>query len=71
LSLVPRKVKLIAAAKSMRRPIVGHIGRMMGGIPVERPQDLAVAGTGTLSSIDGNVVYGNGTLFLNECKPGC
>jgi glycerol-3-phosphate O-acyltransferase/dihydroxyacetone phosphate acyltransferase len=45
-SKVKREVKFITAAKvyftyhhhkSMRRAIIGHFGRALGGIPVERP----------------------------------
>lgn len=37
-SLVNRPVSFIMAAKSVRRPIIGHIARAIGVIPVERPQ---------------------------------
>lgn len=32
----------------MKKPIIGHLGRALGGIPVERPQDLAKRGFGTI-----------------------
>ena len=34
---VNRQVRFITAAKSHRKPIVGHFSKALGGIPVERP----------------------------------
>ena len=56
----------MAAAKSMRRKYVGAVAKMMNSIPVERPQDLARKGSGTLSSIQDLVVAGNATLFTQQ-----
>ena len=33
----PRPISFIVAAKSYRRPIIGHLARWAGAIPVERP----------------------------------
>lgn len=51
----------------MRKPIIGHIGRALGGIPVERPQDLAKNGSGILRKLDGDYLYGEDTKFSKEC----
>ena len=36
--------RFIIAAKSYNKPIIGHLAKWMGAIPVERPQDLAKNG---------------------------
>lgn len=48
----PREISFIIAAKSYRRPIIGHIARAIGAIPVERAQDIAEKGKGGILSID-------------------
>jgi glycerol-3-phosphate O-acyltransferase/dihydroxyacetone phosphate acyltransferase len=40
MNAVPRPMHFIAAAKSMKRPIVGDLLKGSGAIPVERPQDI-------------------------------
>jgi glycerol-3-phosphate O-acyltransferase/dihydroxyacetone phosphate acyltransferase len=52
----------------MRRPIIGHLARALGGIPVERPQDLGKRGSGVIMKIDGNMIHGLETKFKTECK---
>lgn len=47
----------------MRRPIIGHLARALGGIPVERPQDLGKRGSGVIMKIDGNMIHGMETKF--------
>jgi 1-acyl-sn-glycerol-3-phosphate acyltransferase len=37
ISTCNRPISFIIAAKSYRRPIVGHFARALGAIPVERP----------------------------------
>ncbi|EER19432.1 glycerol-3-phosphate acyltransferase, putative [Perkinsus marinus ATCC 50983] len=50
-----RKIRFITAAKSMRRPVIGLIAKSFGAVPVERSQDLAYAGKGTITtSTDSN-----------------
>ena len=39
----------LAAAKSMRKKVVGAMARLLDSIPVERPADLAKSGVGTIS----------------------
>lgn len=64
-----RPVRFLTAATSMRRPFVGMLARSMNSIPVERPQDLAKPGPGTITSNGANV-RGEGTRFTSTCKPG-
>ncbi|KAG0311629.1 hypothetical protein BGZ99_010008 [Dissophora globulifera] len=47
-----RRVSFLAAKKSMDRPWIGAFARSMNAIPVERPQDLARAGSGTIRLLD-------------------
>jgi 1-acyl-sn-glycerol-3-phosphate acyltransferase len=48
----PRPVRFIIAAKSYRKPIIGHFAKWLNSIPVERPQDLAFKGKGKIISVD-------------------
>lgn len=52
----------------MRRPIIGQIGRALGGIPVERPQDLAKPGRGSIIKIENDKMFGLQTQFTTQCK---
>ncbi|KAF8924493.1 hypothetical protein EDD21DRAFT_389134 [Dissophora ornata] len=47
-----RRVSFLAAKKSMDRPWIGAFARSMNAIPVERPQDLAKPGSGTIKLLD-------------------
>ena len=53
----------LAAAKSTRRKFVGKLSKAMNSIPVERPQDLARTGEGTIK-VQGKKVMGYGTKFM-------
>ncbi|KAF9284426.1 glycerol-3-phosphate O-acyltransferase [Linnemannia elongata] len=65
-----RRVSFLAAKKSMDRRWIGAMARSMNAIPVERPQDLAKAGSGTIKLQDryGDPlrVTGLGTKFTKE-----
>ncbi|KAJ2807845.1 Glycerol-3-phosphate/dihydroxyacetone phosphate acyltransferase [Coemansia helicoidea] len=69
-----RRVYFLAAAVSMRRRFIGFYGRCLRGIPVERQQDLAVAGSGRIQLEDRyaepTLVSGTGTRFTTELRPG-
>lgn len=70
MTAVKRQVRFLTAAKSMRRPFVGLLARSMNSIPVERPQDLAVACEGCITT-RGTVVEGSkGARFRRDCKVG-
>ncbi|KAG0347113.1 hypothetical protein BG004_000051 [Podila humilis] len=47
-----RRVSFLAAKKSMDHKWIGKMARSMNSIPVERPQDLAKAGKGTIRLAD-------------------
>ncbi|KAG9321512.1 hypothetical protein KVV02_001945 [Mortierella alpina] len=65
-----RRVSFLAAKKSMDRRWIGAMARSMNAIPVERPQDLAKAGSGTIKLVDryGDPlrITGLGTKFTKE-----
>lgn len=82
-SIVPREVSFIMAAKSVRRPVIGHIAKMINVVPVERPQDLAKNGKGKILAIKNSILKvlnfvfylkkgfkGEGTLFTKDFKIG-
>ncbi|KAF4692686.1 hypothetical protein FOZ60_012800 [Perkinsus olseni] len=48
-----RKIRFITAAKSMRRPVIGPLAKSFGAVPVERSQDLAYEGNGTITTSTG------------------
>eukprot|EP00049_Salpingoeca_infusionum_P027399 m.31979 g.31979 ORF g.31979 m.31979 type:complete len:580 (-) comp9482_c0_seq2:1676-3415(-) len=64
-----RSIHFVMAAKSMRKKFVGLLGRLTHSIPVERPQDVAKPGSGTVT-IQGTSVTGKGTAFTTEVKVG-
>ncbi|KAG0273666.1 hypothetical protein BGZ95_010543 [Linnemannia exigua] len=69
-----RRVSFLAAKKSMDRRWIGAMARSMNAIPVERPQDLAKPGSGTIKLQDryGDPlrVTGLGTKFTKELLVG-
>ncbi|KAF9536928.1 hypothetical protein EC957_009350 [Mortierella hygrophila] len=69
-----RRVSFLAAKKSMDRRWIGAGARSMNSIPVERPQDLAKAGSGTIKLQDryGDPlrIIGLGTKFTKELLVG-
>ena len=58
---INRKISFVTAAKSLRRNIIGPMLSASEAIPVERPQDVAVKGKGTIVSIEGDEIHGEGT----------
>lgn len=69
-----QRVYFLVAASSMRRKFIGFYGRSLRGIPVERQQDLAKRGSGTIKLEDRysepTLITGLGTKFLAECQEG-
>eukprot|EP00927_Polykrikos_kofoidii_P017338 TRINITY_DN1788_c0_g1_i1.p1 TRINITY_DN1788_c0_g1~~TRINITY_DN1788_c0_g1_i1.p1 ORF type:complete len:567 (-),score=85.79 TRINITY_DN1788_c0_g1_i1:31-1731(-) len=64
ISFLGRSVRFLIAAKSLRRPIIGHLARASNAIGVERAQDLAKKGLGTVSADkDSTSLRGEGTQF--------
>ncbi|CAO3610115.1 unnamed protein product [Cunninghamella echinulata] len=68
-----RQVSFLIAEKSMHQKGIGFFARMVNAIPVIRPQDLAVKGTGTLQLLDRKMeplkITGQGTKFTQQLKP--
>ncbi|ORZ04886.1 hypothetical protein BCR42DRAFT_463471 [Absidia repens] len=68
-----RQVSFLIAEKSMHEKGIGFFARMVNAIPVIRPQDLAVAGTGTIQLLDRKLepfrIVGKGTRFLTQLQP--
>ncbi|KAL8293583.1 hypothetical protein RQP46_000284 [Phenoliferia psychrophenolica] len=62
-----RRVEFLWAAKSFEEPFIGSAAKLMKGIPVVRPQDVAFRGPGTLtlSPDDPLLVIGFGTSFVD------
>ena len=66
-----RPVRFIIAEKSLHRPIIGHFARLMGAVPVVRPQDVAsTTGTGKIVSLTCDTVIGADTKFATEVHIG-
>ena len=55
-SIIPREVSFIMAAKSVRRPIIGDLAKLINVVPVERPQDLAKTGKGNIFCIINSIL---------------
>mmetsp|Transcript_22237 Transcript_22237/g.31056 ORF Transcript_22237/g.31056 Transcript_22237/m.31056 type:complete len:681 (-) Transcript_22237:397-2439(-) len=65
-------IGFLVASSSMRKKVIGDLARALNSIPVERPQDLAKPGTGTVKLFPGtNKVVGDGTKFLTELTKKC
>ncbi|KAI8334318.1 hypothetical protein BC941DRAFT_432667 [Chlamydoabsidia padenii] len=68
-----RQVSFLIAEKSMHQKGIGFFARMVNAIPVIRPQDLAVKGTGTIRLLDRKLeplcIVGDGTRFLDQLAP--
>ncbi|OQS03655.1 glycerol-3-phosphate O-acyltransferase [Thraustotheca clavata] len=69
-----RKVGFLIAEKSMHLPVVGDLARVMGCIPVVRPQDAVLKGTGKVcmqpTESGEFLLVGEGTSFLIELARG-
>eukprot|EP00953_Heterococcus_sp_UTEX-ZZ885_P028211 15055-Heterococcus_DN1.PRE.1 len=61
------KVGFLIARKSWEHPVVGAFARMLGCIPVARPQDAAVKqpANQTIRAV-GNKIYGTNTAFTTQ-----
>lgn len=67
-----RRVSFLIAAKSYMHPLIGPLSRCQLAIPVSRPQDMLVKGTGVIFidfEEDALLVKGKGTRFTQECSP--
>lgn len=68
-----RRVSFLAAEKSMKRPFIGLMARVMQSISVTRATDDAKDGSGRLflhnNESDPCIIQGTGTLFTRELSP--
>ncbi|KAI8910960.1 hypothetical protein EDD86DRAFT_189537 [Gorgonomyces haynaldii] len=66
-----RDVGFLMAKKSMDKFWIGMFGRAFHSIPVERPQDLAFSGKGTIyvDKQDPHIIHGHGTVFSQQLQP--
>lgn len=68
---VNRVVRFLIAAKSLKRAVVGRFARSFQAIGVDRPQDLAKKGSGTITcQAESSTVTGEGTSFTTELGAG-
>ena len=65
-SYCQKSISFLVAQKAMRTPIVSWFARKMKCIAVERPQDLAKTGTGTVKVESEVMIKGEGTRFKSE-----
>jgi len=65
----PRDIGFLVAAKTMRRKYVGAMARALGGISVERAQDIARIGKGKIHELKDNTLTGVGTEFTRDVRP--
>jgi glycerol-3-phosphate O-acyltransferase/dihydroxyacetone phosphate acyltransferase len=70
LMFIPRVVRFLIAAKSLKRPIIGDLARAARAVGVDRPQDLAKKGAGTVSASSATTVIGKGTSFTKDLEVG-
>lgn len=66
---VNRKLGFLVAAKTMRRKYVGAMARALGGISVERAQDVARVGEGKIHKLENATLRGIGTSFTRDVRP--
>ncbi|KAF9519980.1 hypothetical protein BS47DRAFT_1374859 [Hydnum rufescens UP504] len=66
-----RRVAFLTAAKTMKRAVVGFFASLLDSIPIERAQDEAKVGSGTiiLSPTDPCLLLGVDTKFVTELGP--
>lgn len=66
----PHHISFMVAASTHRTRVLGLFTRIMGAIPVERPQDLAQVGEGTIELKEGGVVIGHSSKFMKQAMVG-
>ncbi|KAI0243825.1 Glycerol-3-phosphate/dihydroxyacetone phosphate acyltransferase [Massospora cicadina] len=69
-----RRIAYLIAKKSYDRPLIGHLSKLAGAIPVARAQDNATRGVGRLRLAarltEPARLYGVGTKFTHQIQPG-
>lgn len=70
-SYIDRNLRFLMAAKSLKQPIIGTLGRMFESVPVIRPQDVPTTpGEGHIIRIEKTSVEGKDTKFTKCLKDG-
>lgn len=65
-SLVDREISFTIAASSFSKPVVGQMAKAVNAIPVKRPEDSKVKGSGNISFLNSTTIKGENTLFISE-----
>lgn len=68
ISSVQRQVSYTMAASSFSKPVIGQLAAALKSIPVKRPEDHKVKGTGLVKLISKTQIKGNGTKFVDESE---
>jgi glycerol-3-phosphate O-acyltransferase/dihydroxyacetone phosphate acyltransferase len=70
ISKCSRRIRFLAAHKSMQRPLIGHFCKAFRSIPVKRAIDMLVPGQGKIIRLCNKTIRGSGTAFTRECEEG-
>lgn len=66
--VVDQELSFTMAFSSFLKPVIGSLARCVNAIPVKRPQDVRVKGSGKIKFLKDFTVTGNKTCFLKEYK---
>jgi len=66
----PQHISFMVAASTHRQRMMGFFTRIMGAIPVERPQDIAQEGQGTIEIAEDSKIIGHETNFKKQLMEG-
>ena len=66
----PQHINFMVAASTYRQRMMGFFTKAMGAIPVERPQDIAQVGEGTVEAIDSGKIIGHESNFTKQVMAG-
>jgi len=64
--VVEQELSFTMAFSSFAKPIIGSLARAANAIPVKRPQDIKIQGSGKIKILSDFTVKGNKTCFLKE-----
>jgi glycerol-3-phosphate O-acyltransferase/dihydroxyacetone phosphate acyltransferase len=68
ISEFPRELYFLVAAVSLNHKYLKYFLKFLNVIATTRPQDLAKRGTGTILSLEENIMKGEGTKFTKELE---
>lgn len=66
----PHHISFMVAASTYRQRMMGFFTKVMGAIPVERPQDIAQVGQGTVEVVENDKIIGHGSNFKKQAFVG-